>query len=337
MGAFSTTPRQDFVSVLFSLWITVGGFVDGFAHRNLDTPETFFTPWHAILYTGYLTSAAWIISLVIRNRSSASSLGNAIPIGYETAVAGVVVFAIGGLGDMFWHMAFGTEVSVDALLSPTHLMLLVGALLILSGPVRSARNRPVPARLLVRGFIPPFLGVTMAASQVGFFFQYIEGFSNRFMETVYVPGSEEGFFQVTAGIASMLITTVIVMGAVLLLIRDWPIPVGSLFALFAVYGLLMEFLEGYEFPQEVITPLVGGVAAEVLYRVVRPDHEHLLRMRAFAFLVPVVLWSVHMVVISQTIEINWPVAVWSGIIVMSGLASVGLSLLAFPSRAMVPS
>ena len=40
----------------------------------------------------------------------------------------------GAIGDMFWHIIFGIEVSIDALLSPTHLLLLIGALLILSGP-----------------------------------------------------------------------------------------------------------------------------------------------------------------------------------------------------------
>jgi hypothetical protein len=29
-------------------------------------------------------------------------------------------------------------------------------------------------------------------------------------------------------------------------------------------------------------------------------------------------------------DINWPVAVWTGVILFAGLAGVGLSLLAFP-------
>ena len=72
---------------------------------------------------------------MIRDRPRASSLTGAIPIGYGTSVAGVVVFMAGAIGDMFWHIIFGIEVSIDALLSPTHLLLLIGALLILSGPL----------------------------------------------------------------------------------------------------------------------------------------------------------------------------------------------------------
>ncbi len=45
----ATSVREDLVTALLATWLTIGGFVDGFAHRNLDTPETFFTPWHGIL------------------------------------------------------------------------------------------------------------------------------------------------------------------------------------------------------------------------------------------------------------------------------------------------
>ncbi|HEU4749741.1 MAG TPA: hypothetical protein VFT54_01665, partial [Acidimicrobiia bacterium] len=51
--------------------------------------------------------------------------------------------------------------------------------------------------------------------------------------------------------------------------------------------------------------------------------------------VPVVMWSVRFAVFEQFADINWPVSVWTGIIVFSGLAAVGLSLLAFPPTVLV--
>ena len=51
-----------------------------------------------------------------------------------------------------------------------------------------------------------------------------------------------------------------------------------------------------------------------------------------AFVVPVVMWMVHFGIFAVLSEINWPVAVWTGLIVFTGLAGVGLSLLAFPFR-----
>jgi len=316
------TSWQDLVTALLGAWITLGGFVDGFAHRNLDTPETFFTPWHGVLYSGYVATALWVVYLVRRH--------GRIPVGYSTAVAGVLVFAAGGIGDMFWHMIFGIEVSVDALLSPTHLMLLVGALLILSGPIRSRASDTSyhPGRLV--DFWPPLIAFTCVAAELGFFFQYIDGFSIRFMQVLYVPGSEEGFFEVATGISGILISTLIVMGTLLLMMRRWRLPFGTGLVMFGVVGLLMEMLEGFDFPEEVIAPLVGGLTIDLLL-LVRPR----LSIRLFAFMVPVVMWSVRFVVFEQFADINWPVPVWTGIIVFSGLAGVGLSLLAFPPSVLV--
>ena len=43
-----------------SAWLIGGVFLDGWAHVNLPGLETFFTPWHAVLYSGFLAVAALI-------------------------------------------------------------------------------------------------------------------------------------------------------------------------------------------------------------------------------------------------------------------------------------
>jgi WD40 repeat protein len=55
---------------------------------------------------------------------------------------------VAGVGDMIWHSIFGIELEVDALFSPTHLMLFTGGILIVSGPLRAALRRPQAARRL---------------------------------------------------------------------------------------------------------------------------------------------------------------------------------------------
>ena len=326
-----TTWGEDLITVILASWLTLGGFVDGFAHRNLDTPETFFTPWHAVLYSGFLAVAFWLAWLVIRDRPRAASLTGAIPSGYGTSVAGVVVFMAGAIGDMMWHIVFGIEVSIDALLSPTHLLLLIGALLILSGPVRAAWfDHDPPAGL--RPMLPPVLAATMAAAQVGFFFQYMDGTSVRFMETPYLPGAESGYFAVVAGVGSVLITTMILMGALLLLMRRWVLPFGAGLILFGGFGLLMELLEGFDFPQELIAPVLAGLTVDLLTRALRPEPDPPGSLRILAFVVPVVMWIPHFGLFAVSSEINWPVSVWTGLIFFAGLAGVGLSLLVFPFR-----
>src|SRR3546814_5696776 len=48
----SLNPRERTVAVAFGIWMVVGLFLDGWAHDN-NKPESFFTPWHGVLYSGF--------------------------------------------------------------------------------------------------------------------------------------------------------------------------------------------------------------------------------------------------------------------------------------------
>jgi hypothetical protein len=231
---------------------------------------------------------------------------------------------------MFWHIAFGVEVSIDALLSPTHIMLLVGSLLMISGPLRSRWREPGYQPDKLADFWTPLLAATFAAAQLGFFFQYVDGFSTRLMQVPYLPGLEEGVLEAATGISSILITTVILMGVLLLVMRRWRLPAGSGIVFFGLVGLLMEWLEGFDYPEDLAAPLAAGIAAELLRVWLRPGDDRVPALRMFAFLVPVSMWGVRFAVFEWISDIHWPVEVWSGTIVFAGLAGVGLSLLAFP-------
>ncbi|GAA3288593.1 hypothetical protein GCM10020218_054750 [Dactylosporangium vinaceum] len=55
-----SSERRDLLVALAAVWLTAGLFMDGWAHSHVPDLETFFTPWHAILYSGY---AALAVSL----------------------------------------------------------------------------------------------------------------------------------------------------------------------------------------------------------------------------------------------------------------------------------
>ncbi len=156
--------RFDWIMVLVTIWGIGGLFLDGWAHTNLPRLETFFTPWHAVLYSGYLAVTATLVvktisnlklatagerasgatpSLVTLLRTSARRFRwlQAVPAGYGLSLLGVGLFAVCGVGDLTWHLLFGIERSVDALLSPTHLGLAVGGGLAATGPLRAAWRR----------------------------------------------------------------------------------------------------------------------------------------------------------------------------------------------------
>ena len=58
----------DWAMVVLCSWVLVGGCLDARAHLH-GLVETFFTPWHAVLYAGFLAVA----SLSQRNTLASSS------------------------------------------------------------------------------------------------------------------------------------------------------------------------------------------------------------------------------------------------------------------------
>src|SRR5215472_7800726 len=111
--------RFDWIMVAVSVWWLGGLFIDGWAHSNIPQLETFFTPWHAVFYSGYLAVAFTLLVQILLNlrrsainaSASTPSLltlvreslpGNrwlqAIPDGYELSVLGLVIFGISGIG-----------------------------------------------------------------------------------------------------------------------------------------------------------------------------------------------------------------------------------------------
>ena len=133
--------RFDWTMIAACTWLLTGGYLDAWAHNHIPSLETFFNPWHGVLYSGLLVVAMVMGSVLVINHARGDSWQQAVPAGYELSLLGIFGFAIGGVGDMFWHILFGFERNIDAELSPTHLMLMISLGLIMAGPLRAAWRR----------------------------------------------------------------------------------------------------------------------------------------------------------------------------------------------------
>jgi hypothetical protein len=232
----------------------VGGvFLDGWAHNNLVLLESFFTPWHAVLYSGYVAVVArlgWLIGRRGGTRSVAEFL-TAIPRGYELGLAGALIFGLAGIGDMLWHLAFGIERDLAALLSPTHLLLFLGAILMLTSPLRSAWSdtRPGSDAPDLRGFALPLLSIAGTTALVCLFQMPLWGTGLAWPLQVrgavggghvHVQTDELVPMGDVLGLASILVTNVLLLAPVLLLLRRWRLPFGSVTVQYTMVAMLME-------------------------------------------------------------------------------------------------
>lgn len=133
--------RFELITVLLSLWYIGGLFVDGWAHNHGRTDETFFTLWHALFYSGFAVVAGFYAYTVWTNINKGKSWSEALPKGHHLSLIGIVIFGLGGGADMLWHETFGIEEDIEALLSPSHLMLFLGMTLVFSGAFRASLYR----------------------------------------------------------------------------------------------------------------------------------------------------------------------------------------------------
>lgn len=338
--ALATYPASgrhfDLAASLLSLWMIGGLYLDGSAHHHVpDLIETFFTPWHAVLYSGFLLHAGLLLATQWRNVWRGHSWQRALPRGYTMSLWGAAIFMFSGIADLLWHEAFGFEVGLEALVSPSHLTLAVGGMLMITGPLRASlhhqRTTDEPHR--ARASFPVLLSLLAVFSVLTFFTGDFAIITYPNLMAIRPTGAT--FFPDIHGLASTLIPAAILTGVLLFAIQRWTLPVGGLALLIVGNGLLMvafHLKEVYLYPQTQAAVVVAGLVAEVLYRVLKPSADTPLRLRVFAFSVPVSLFGAFFVILISTAGLWWSIHLWGGAVFLAGVTGLLLSYLSLPAN-----
>ncbi len=324
-GAQKTVTTTFLWMYLFcALWVTSGVFLDGWAHNNIPELETFFSPWHGVLYSGVLAMGLFLgISAVINMRAGAT-WKISLPDGYGLSFIGFLVFAGGGLFDLVWHTLFGIEASVEALLSPAHLILALGAVLMVSAPLRVWLKTVPQKNESYKEQLPMILTATFAFSLLAFMTQF--GSFAEVRATGLMPSRMviQNHIE-SAAIGGFLFQTALLMGTVFLLIRRGTLAQGGLLTLFIVHGFAMTIMK--EELRLLPAMIIAGIFADSLLSSF-PAKDHIAKFRFSAFLVPVALYTVYFITLILGEGIWWSVHLWTGSIVMAGAMGYFLSFLA---------
>jgi hypothetical protein len=341
----------DWLVAICSLWLIGGVYLDGWAHINLGQLESFFTPWHAVLYSGFVAVAAALIGATFRRRSRGYAGIRAIPTGYEQSVLGIVLFAAGGAADLLWHTIFGIEVDLEALLSPTHLLLAVGGTMIVSGPFRAAWLDTREPEGSFRGYVPILLSMTLVLAVLAFMSQYVHPFGTTWAAGTQTPEAFLGpvgqpevagysvaryftFFQQLATIAGVILQTAIFTGLVLTALRRWRLPFGSLTVVLTLSTAMITLMRGRFIatgPLPMIAvAMLAGITADLLSTYLRPAPDRPRSMRWFAFAAPALMYALYFTALAITVGTWWSVHLWAGAIVLSGLVGLLTSFLIVP-------
>jgi hypothetical protein len=325
--------RLDWLMSAASVWLLIGLFLDGWAHNTFpEDIETFLTPWHAVLYSGFAAAAAILIATTLWNAGRGYAGFNALPRGYLLALAGVVIFGFAGTFDFAWHSLFGFEADQEALLSPPHLALALGGCLMVSAPLRAAWGRALPeSKSGWRELLPALLSLATLLSIFTFFTQYANVFQHA--NLLVGPRPDQTYFRDTTILAGVILPAAIMMGFVLLAVRRWRLPFGSLTLLLASNSVLM-FVMGIDYSgrQWPIVPaaLAGGLIADGLLQALKPASDRPGALRLFAFGVPFLYFALYFAALLLTGGLWWRVHMWLGAPLLAGITGLSLSFLLVP-------
>jgi hypothetical protein len=290
--------RADLVTSILGLWFTVGLIVDAWAHNNLTDLETFFTPWHAVFYSGFAATAGWILWIVGRQVRAGRTGLAAVPVGYGPALVGLPIFAFFGVADGVWHTVFGIEQDLDILFSPTHLIGVTAMGMILTSPLRSMlADRSVPASPTLRRLLPAVLSISFTMVLVLLFLQYgnAMGFSADTIVQAFSTEPGQTYVGRLGGrlAASIVITTLLLITPLLVLARRWALPPGTATVVHTVAALLCGAIAGLANTSTVLGLIAAGVLIDLLVVAMRPGPERPVAYRAFAGLAPLLTWAAY--------------------------------------------
>jgi hypothetical protein len=318
------SPRFEWGVVGLSTALVVGAHVDSWAHGHIaSTLETFFTPWHALLYSAFAATTAFLVLCAAWTGARPWNWVKALPDGYGLSLVGCAMFGIGGVLDMAWHLTFGIERGFQALISPTHLILMVSGGLIVSGPLRAAWGR---RGRLISG--PAIASATLSLSMLTFFGQFDHPFTSQWaaMPQTFLPAQDAE----QLGMLGIIFQTALLMGVVLMLVRRFRLPIGTLTCVMGVNAVFVTLISG---PDPVIlVGVLGGVAADAAYALLRPSPSRVTALRIFAFVVPTVLYTIYLRGLVHADGVWWPVHLSAGAPVVAGLTGWLVSLLVVPPR-----
>lgn len=286
----------------------IGGYTDGWAHNNLPGLDSFFTPWHALLYSGFALSAAYLIIAAVRARFSGHDSRHCLPAGYEPSLAGVLIFGIGGVLDMFWHMAFGVEASIAATVSPTHLMLLLGVVLMYAGPLRAALMRGDVLRM--PHALPMVLSAAYVWGSLTFFTQYASPFGSTFSAADFAQTAPlVAYFSQAVALAGLLLQTAFMMGIVLFTASRCRLPGGSLTLLLAVQSIAMGLMRPSHLSTGplaiIVAALAAGIICDLFYAALRPSPERKTAWLTFATLMPFIVFGLYFATVTVMAGTWW--------------------------------
>lgn len=300
--------------------------------RHLENPGDlegdFLSGWHLVLYGGVTAVALWLGVGALRR-------GPEFVAAAWTTTLGFVLLAMGGVIDAIWHAQFGTEVEIEALVSPPHLVVFAGLAFLLASPIvviwqREARRLGLAASFIVLASI---VSVVLVISLfTGFLSPLASGMSlSAGYQEPLVGESAVDYDQVRGLGIAVFTTAMLVASFIVVLVRFRPVVGMTGVAIFLCGAPALAITDPNAIRPLVVGYAMVGLVVEVLVALIgRPTLG-----RAGAALVGAamgsMLWGATFALMAADGRLAWSEAMWGGTILLAGMVGASVaSLVALP-------
>jgi hypothetical protein len=363
----TATWREDMTAMGLAAWPVIAMFFDGRNHNNKTGQESFFSLAHIVLYSGMTVFAAYIGVVLARYQIRAGAHLRrgvvdlkAIPVGYGVSFIGLCILGIAGPWDLLWHEAYGFEVNVEAIISPPHLALFFGALLVSSTGIRSmwAKRELAPD---FREYLPALLSGILFLGILSFITMYTSAWmTNVAPTTAFVNDIKQNFrdvvddqtigltqglrgygdnlfpyhyYTVSQALGVLVITTIALLGPTLLLLRRWRVPAPAFTVTFFALGLLNCVMTEYRDAWILIPLVITGATVDLVQARLAPGPGERLTLGGIRLIGPLAaaaLWITYFAVMAIHLGIGWKTPTWFGAIIVAIMAGFGVAFLVAP-------
>jgi hypothetical protein len=328
----------DLLVGICGLWLAAGFLWDSWAHLHVSI-ESFFTPYHAIFYSAMVAGMLILAVFARRNLALGFTGLNALPAAYQSALWGIPLFFAGGVGDLIWHTFFGIEDRVEAVTSPTHLVIGCGVLLVLSAPIRSALQQRATLTTL-RSQLPLLfaLATWLEFIHLGTAYALDPAAARMYAPpdaTLYGPdyftNTTWVSFKTGSGVAIIILQALILMGPTLWMVARFRLAPGAL-AIFFVAGncMIAATLSG-DTPllfTYICMSIAAGIVGDVVIARLHPTATRAVAFGLFGVLTAGAYYATYVLVTALTGGIWWSWTLTLGGIVWSMLCGLSLSFVA---------
>lgn len=334
VAAFSA--RERWIMLVASAWLVTGLQLDAYAHATTPELETFWTPWHAVLYSGIAASGLTLVWLLrprlprIPTYESVLALPNAL----RVPILGMAFLLVGGGIDTLWHNVFGIEQGLEIFVSPSHELIILGMVLVAVGP---ALMTSTPRLGLADGAL-----VTISAL-LAVLPLHIYSLHANVLGTIYFGHGENPvrIYSTDAQIFhGYVFSTVLLLLPIILIGRRWSLPPGVPTVLVALPALAMHLMFLSEEPWWMsLTVAAAAAGAELVIRVVAPliPAPSGIAWLLLGLVAPPLVWGALFVVADVKVGVGWNVHIVSGLLTYVALTGAATVLVARNVRPPAPA